>query len=298
MNGTPALIGFVLVAVAGIATAEDRAPRPAERFIANGGWVTDIAHARAEAKKRDRPILAYFTRSSPPCPLCLSLENKVLSSKEFREFARGYVLYLHDATEVNDLGTALADAGGEHAPHFAWLDRDGSSLFPHEVARLVPAFASTGARASRFFLARTAAEAGRSAAVLDYAIERAAVGRLTLFGLERELARLGPASKAQVERMNEIRPRLEFERIRRALKGERFLALQRGGFEPEGVGPKTDFFFEMLSYAEYVEDAGNYEKALGRLRALHGGHDHAAEFFEEAALTLKRLHAAGEGNDR
>ena len=148
---------LALALLAALATAEDKTAKPAARFATNGGWISDLKRAREEAQKRDRPILAYFTQSSPMCPLCLSLENRVLSSKAFREFSRGHVLYLHDAAQVNDLGSALANAGGEHAPHFAWLDRDGTLLFPHEVARTVAAFKATGARASRFFSAKARA---------------------------------------------------------------------------------------------------------------------------------------------
>jgi len=297
MNRT-ILAGLAVLDIATIGLADDQPVKPARGFVANGGWIADRDRALELARKRNRPILAYFTRTMPPCPLCLALESKVLSSKEFRDFAQGYVLYLHDTAKADDGGAALAEAGGERPPHFAWLDRDGTTLFPHEVARTVRAFAAAGNRASRFFSARTAAGSGEPSAVLDYAIERAAVSRLTLPGLERELARLGPPTKSQSKRVAEIRPRLEFERIRRALTGERYLALKRGGFEPEGVDAKTEFFYEILRYGEYVEDADIYECALTRLRKLHGGHDHAADFFEAAGRTLERLRAADEQQER
>jgi len=282
---------FVLTCVLVLAAAApgEESPESSDDFRKVGRWITDLREARAAATRRDRPILVYFTRTSPPCPLCRSLEERVLASREFGQVARRYVLHLHEVSAADGGRAALAEAGGEHAPHFAWLDRDGTLLFPHDVSRTVAAFASMGARADRFFSARAAAREDDTAAQLDYAIERAAVGRMTLHALQREITRLGPASDPQRARLEEIRPALEFERVRRALKGERYLDLMRSGFVPAGVGSKTEFFVEILRFAEYTEDAELYARMLARLRRLHGGHDHAAAFFAEAERTLERL---------
>ncbi len=49
-------------------------------------WKYDLDEALALAKQKDQKIVLFFT-GSDWCPPCIKLEKKVLSSKEFEDFA-------------------------------------------------------------------------------------------------------------------------------------------------------------------------------------------------------------------
>ena len=90
---------LALTILAAFTLAEDQPAKPTADFVTNGGWTRDFEQARKRSKKRDRSILVHFTRTAPMCPLCLALEKRVLASRQFRKFALGYVLYLHEITQ-------------------------------------------------------------------------------------------------------------------------------------------------------------------------------------------------------
>lgn len=71
-----ALVAAFLLALPGLVRAQKeksqeelikaRDAKLAEEWLKNGGWRTDYEQVRAEAKKTDRLIFAYFTRSYSP----------------------------------------------------------------------------------------------------------------------------------------------------------------------------------------------------------------------------------------
>lgn len=60
------------------------------------GWIDDFEKAKADAKKREVPILAFFT-GSDWCSWCKKLEAEVFSQKEFKEYSKNnFVLLVLD----------------------------------------------------------------------------------------------------------------------------------------------------------------------------------------------------------
>mgnify|MGYP006281549091 CR=1 FL=1 len=57
------------------------------------GWHTSFDQAMAEAESTGKPVLAVFT-GSDWCPHCRTLENNVLATPTFREWAEGKVILL------------------------------------------------------------------------------------------------------------------------------------------------------------------------------------------------------------
>ncbi len=56
--------------------------------LADESWLTNIEQAQAIAKKEGKMVLVDFT-GSDWCPPCKALHGKVLSTKKFKEYAKG-----------------------------------------------------------------------------------------------------------------------------------------------------------------------------------------------------------------
>ena len=50
------------------------------------GWIEDFTEAKKEAKQKKQPIFVLFT-GSDWCPWCVRLEDEVLKTKDFKNFA-------------------------------------------------------------------------------------------------------------------------------------------------------------------------------------------------------------------
>src|SRR5262245_30070535 len=79
---------------------EQRAARLARPLFTKAPWLFDLDAARAAAQKDDKPIFAYFTRSSGPCLPCDKLEDDVLSTAAFAEFGKSVILFAHNTSGV------------------------------------------------------------------------------------------------------------------------------------------------------------------------------------------------------
>ena len=67
----PLLAAVALLVAAGAALAQDSLEenlqkKMKEPFLAKAGWITEFDKAKAESKKMNKPIFAYFTRSYSP----------------------------------------------------------------------------------------------------------------------------------------------------------------------------------------------------------------------------------------
>jgi thioredoxin-related protein len=61
--------------------------------VAGDGWLTSYEAAMEAARERQVPVLTIFT-GSDWCPHCRTLEEKVLHTETFREWAEGRVVLL------------------------------------------------------------------------------------------------------------------------------------------------------------------------------------------------------------
>jgi len=122
MNKTFLALGSALVLVARVLAAE--------------AWGTDIAAAKALAKKQAQPILLDFT-GSDWCGWCVKMKKESLDQKAFTDFAAKYVVLvevdfpnkkaLPEATKKqnNDLKKQYKVNG---FPTFVLIDADGKEL--------------------------------------------------------------------------------------------------------------------------------------------------------------------------
>lgn len=84
-------------------------------FAPNTGWSTDYEAARVSAAKSGKKLMLDFT-GSDWCIYCQKLDAEVLSTPEFKSFARDYVLVCVDfpkATELPAVEKKQNDALGE-----------------------------------------------------------------------------------------------------------------------------------------------------------------------------------------
>jgi thioredoxin-related protein len=81
-------------------------------------WLTDLPKALAKAKVENKLVLLHFT-GSDWCPPCKELHTKVLSSKEFEEYAdKHYVLVEVDFPRRTKQPEALKKANVALADEF------------------------------------------------------------------------------------------------------------------------------------------------------------------------------------
>lgn len=108
----------------------------ASRVLAVEGWLTDFEQAKAEAAKKNLPILADFS-GSDWCGWCIRLDREVFSQPEFKEFAQNnVVLFLADfpnsktqTAEVKAQNQALSERYGiQGFPTVLLLDETGKVI--------------------------------------------------------------------------------------------------------------------------------------------------------------------------
>ncbi len=81
-------------------------------------WLTDLAKAQATAKKENKMVLMDFT-GSDWCPPCKALHNKVLTSKEFTDYAKeNLVLVVVDFPNSKPISAEQKQANNELAQKF------------------------------------------------------------------------------------------------------------------------------------------------------------------------------------
>ena len=99
-------------------------------------WLTNLSNAQGLARKDDKLILAYF-RGSDWCPFCKKLDNEVLNTDPFVEWAERNVILLDvdfpaDKKQPSSLkkqNDTLKDRYGViKTPTFVFLDADGEPI--------------------------------------------------------------------------------------------------------------------------------------------------------------------------
>ncbi len=131
--------GLVVVLIAGCSLAEEKSV-PVTKSITGdavqGKWLTSLDVAKAEAEKRNVPILVDFS-GSDWCGWCLKLDKEVFSKPEFEEYAdKSLVLLLIDfprrkfqSEEMKQQNEELARSFGvEGFPSVLLIDAKGKEL--------------------------------------------------------------------------------------------------------------------------------------------------------------------------
>lgn len=222
------------------------------------------------------------------------VEDGVLRSPEFQEFAKDYVMFLHVTTMIEGRkdDELLMRIGGAAFPHVVVMDVDGSVVREHNAAPSVEAFRETGEAGKARVALRQRAKAGDRNAILQFALARATAGQITSRKLAREIARVGELSPAEEQRCKQTLTTLRFDEAKIYAQGAWFARMLADGLVPEGDDKQTAFFLEILKWAEWQEDVAAYERALAEMRRMHGEDRRAAEFFAMADQQLAELKAA------
>ena len=135
------VLGALLPAFPIFARAAQSSPtmRPtaaARNDARQGKWLTSLTNAMGQARKDDRLILAYF-RGSDWCPFCKKLDNEVLNTEPFIDWAEKNVVLLDvdfpadkkQPPSLKKQNDALKDRYGViKTPTFVFLDADGEPI--------------------------------------------------------------------------------------------------------------------------------------------------------------------------
>ena len=240
-----------------------RAAKLALPVFQSKSWLTDFAAAKAQAARDGKLVLTLFTRSYAYCGPCEALENGLLSTPEFAEFAKQIVLFLHVTTHVDgdrdpDL---LREKGGRGFPTLAFLDASGALAAMHVGEPTVAALGATLREAESFAkgVIRPASagdkDAQRKLFVTD--VER---GSITLEAAQalRQAIDLDAASAARVD---QGMANVEFRTVLTGVRGQKdlpkaktlLLAMLDAGRLPTG-GDSAQFWGFLMTAAELDQD--------------------------------------------
>lgn len=107
MNRTAWFYGFLLVCSTAMTS-----------LAGEGGWMTSLEDAKAEASKRQVPILVDFS-GSDWCGWCIKLDKEVFSQKAFKEYAdKNLVLLLADFPRKSKLPEKISAQNSKLAEQF------------------------------------------------------------------------------------------------------------------------------------------------------------------------------------
>ena len=286
-----------LLAFAALAAAQDPEALLAEKlkrpFVANVEWVRDFDDARRLSRETNRPIFGYFTRSFAADAGSDTVEAGVLNSKEFKEFAKDFVPFLHVTSLIEGRkdDTLLLRMGKESWPAVLILDEYGGILADHRSAPTVEAFRATAAPALRRFELRKKALEGDRDAAYAYAMERAERDQMTSRELRREMERLAPLSEKEQERFKAALTELLLGEAELFAQAEWFARMEKEGLVPDGLEGKLNFYIHLLGWAEFREDPAEMERILGILKELVKGQPGVEGFFAKAEAKLADLKA-------
>jgi hypothetical protein len=232
----------------------------------------------------------------------------VLSSKEFAEFSKQYVMFCHVTTRIegrkdDDL---LSKKGGNGFPYLVAMDANGDVIAQHKpVQRTLDSIRSMMGDGAKFQELR--AKPGKT---LDEEVsllqQEVAYGNLDAAKAKERVAGLKGLSDAQKKDLDgavlglEIRALLpkgakdkEAAKAQSVAAGKAYAEMWAAGREPTSDETIQPFFICMLDHAEAQKDAALFEKALEKLRAKFGSNPNSANFFKQQDERLAALKAGG-----
>jgi hypothetical protein len=280
-------------------------------WLRSAAWLTDYDLARAEAERRGRKLLIYFTRSYVPSAPCKQLEDGLLNSPEFSAWSGQHVLFAHITTRIS--GHAhdglLKDKGLSVFPTLAFANARGDVIAVHTGDLDLRTLNSTQSRADDYLALQRAAAAGTLAArhkllVTDLGLRRYdfAHGSLRLAAMQS----MPMALRRQAEQhLIDIQyddlidaliaqlatlPRDEFHRRWRELTAEFFSS----GRIPSGHRG-TSVILRTMNVARTGRDQGQFARALDAYKKRHGNDPRYTRRIELYETQLEQLRASDGG---
>ncbi len=232
----------------------------------------------------------------------------MLSSEEFRAFAKEVVPFLHVTSQVEGekYGNLLQEKGGTGFPHLVAMDAGGGVVAVLEDGTVAGfrAMMKQGAEFIAFSSKkdRTTAEEVR---LLTAEIKFCRVNAADARAREGAIKGLDAAGKKDLDGLIlglEIKAELgKITGPDLALKvaaGKAFAEMWKAGKEPDPDGEQFQpYYILMLDHAEAVKDVALFEKALGKVRAKFGDKPQAARFFQRQDERLAKLKEAAGATD-
>jgi hypothetical protein len=228
------------------------------------------------------------------------MESGALSTAEFREFAKDYVLFCHITSRIEGekYPTLLSEKGGRGFPYVVVMDAEGDVLAKHQGPRTVEGFRATVGRAKDFqdLLARDDLTPEEQ---VDLFFMRLDLGHFDLETVRAEAEKLGELDEETQARVDdailamEISANAPQRREDLAKSGKIYAEWYAKGKAPSEGRPLETFFVCILEYAYEQGDATLFEDALGKLRDAFGSNPRAAGFFQRQDQRLAELKAKG-----
>ena len=224
----------------------------------------------------------------------------MLSTAEFREFAKGVVPFLHVTSQVegDKYPDLLSEKGGRGFPHVVCMDAEGGVLAVLN-ARTVDGFKDMMKRGAEFqaLVAKKDRTPAEELSVLKAELglgrlkpEEARARATALKGLDEAAKKeldgllLGLDIRAEMAKITR-----ENAKEGRIAAGKAFAEMWKAGREPTDEDTVQPFFILMLDYAESIPDAALFEKALGELQERFGDKPQAAGFLKKQEERLAKL---------
>jgi len=269
-------------------------------------WLFDYDAALAEAKRTDRPVFLYLTRSYRPSPLAKSLEQGTFLEPAFARFARQVVLCCAITSQVRgdphqDL---LQRMGLTIHPAVAIVDGDGRRLARHHGERTLASFerllaACLDCRAlERRFLG------GEKDLAHDLLVKQLELEQVELEAARARRTELGTLDAERARRLDELLLNLEVETTFAPAKlvsevvevGRRFETMRQAGRMPTGRAA-LDFCAAILEAKDADGDAAGFAEILEIYRKLVGDSGGARRVIARFEDRLERLQKAAQKPD-
>jgi hypothetical protein len=234
----------------------------------------------------------------------------VLSSEDFKAFAKDHVLFLHvtSLVEGDKYPELLSEKGGGGWPYVVALDSDGNvvSFLGYEDMTIVgfKAMMTRGAefQALKAKKDRTPAEEFR---VLSTDLKG---GTIQPADFREKAAALKGLDEAAAKERDDLLVHIEFAAEMKKLQeahspdpkyriaaGKVFAAMHAAGRVPKEQNEMAAFYQITIDYAESVKEVALFETALAKLRESFGDNPRAQGFFKMMDDRLAKLKGPAEG---
>ncbi len=236
------------------------------------------------------------------------MERGALSTAEFREFAKEYILFCHITSRVEGekYGKLLQEKGGTGFPYLVAMDAEGEVIAVHKGPRTTEGFAATMQDAADFQALANKEDLTPAEASKLFLI-KLGMGRYDFEQAKAEAAKLTEVSDEDQAKIDDALLGMEIASLApksrgpeaAAASGKAYAEMMANGREPaEGETRSFQMFYILImEHAFQTNNVALYEKGLAKMKAVFGEKPQAARFFEAKEKQLADLKARAEGGD-
>jgi hypothetical protein len=276
-------------------------------FLKKAAWFTDYDKALAEAKKGNKLVFVYFTRTYQSCASCTAFEAGTLSDPKFPDFARHVVPFMHVTSMVSkDAHQDLhaRKGGGTTFPHLVFLDAEGNLMgklaaFDRSLAAINTALKKATDQAKSYQDQKKRAESGDRAAKINFFMTQLELGHLSLEEARAKLPGVGQLSFEQSARVGDLLASLEVpdliartrEKKNREVAIQRLLEIRKERRAPSDDDVARHYFACLLNHAEKTKNQQMFEDVLAGMRNRFGkdpSMKRSVETYEKMLAKLKQ----------